>query len=39
MGCLLCDYSTEKNNQKKLNDKIDLSILNCNSLSINESFF
>ena len=29
----------EKNNQKKLNDKIDLSILNCNRLSSNESFF
>ena len=29
----------EKNNQKKLNDKIDLSRLNCNRLSSNESFF
>ena len=29
----------EKNNQKKLNDKIDLSILNCNRLSTNESLF
>ena len=29
----------EKNNKKKLNDKIDLSILNCNRLSTNESFF
>ena len=34
MGCLLCDCNNEKNNnQKKLNNKIDLSILNNSSNS------
>ena len=38
MGCLLCDCNNEKNNnQKKLNNKIDLSILNNSRLTTYES--